>query len=78
MVEITFNTANVPVKVAAQALKMDCQTVRILLQQRIVPWGAAYKRPGSQQYSYLISPRKFFEETGFLYTGQDKGDKHGE
>lgn len=66
---IQFNVANMPVSAAAQALKMDCQNVRILLQQGLVSWGSAFKRPGSSQYTYLISPKRFYEETGFLYGG---------
>ena len=70
MSDITFDCANVPVSVAAQALKMDSQTVRLLLQQGDVSWGCAYKRtPKSQHYSYLIYPKKFYEETGFVYKG---------
>lgn len=70
MADITFNCANVPVAVAAQALKMDCQTVRLLLQNNLVDWGIAYRRtPRSRQYSYLIYPKKFYEETGFIYKG---------
>lgn len=62
-----FRKANMPVAVAAKALGTDAQTVRILCQKNIVGWGTAYKRPGSERYSYLISPRKFFEETGYLW-----------
>lgn len=70
MAEITFDCANVPVAVAAQALKVDCQTVRLLLQSGTVSWGIAYRRtPKSRQYSYLIYPKKFYEETGYLYKG---------
>lgn len=70
MTDITFDCANVPVTVAAQALKMDCQTVRLLLQSGAVNWGIAYRRtPKSRQYSYLIYPKKFYEETGYLYKG---------
>lgn len=70
MTNITFDCANVPVAVAAQALKMDCQTVRLLLQSGAVNWGIAYRRtPKSRQYSYLIYPKKFYEETGYLYKG---------
>lgn len=70
MTDITFDCANVPVAVAAQALKMDCQTVRLLLQSGAVNWGIAYRRtPNSRQYSYLIYPKKFYEETGYLYKG---------
>ncbi len=70
MAEVTFNCANIPVAVAARALKMDSQTVRLLLQSGAVSWGIAYHRtPKSRQYSYLIYPKKFFEETGYFYEG---------
>lgn len=72
MAEITFNCANVPVAVAAQALKMDCQTVRLLLQNNLVDWGLAYKRGDSTKYSYLIYPKKFFETTGFFYKEKER------
>ena len=64
---ISFSTANMPVQVAARALQMDCQTVRILCQQGLVNWGKAFKRPGSRSYTYIISPKAFYEETGFLW-----------
>lgn len=75
MTDITFDCANVPVAVAAQALKMDCQTVRLLLQSGAVNWGIAYRRtPKSKQYSYLIYPKKFYEETGYFYKGVQEYD----
>lgn len=66
-----FRKANMPVSVAAKALQVDSQTVRVLLQNNLVSWGLAYKRPGSRNYSYLISPLKFYQETGFLWEGND-------
>ena len=42
---------SIPVAVAAKVLKMDNQTVRLLLQNGLVNWGIAYKRPGSRQFS---------------------------
>lgn len=60
-------TGNVPVRTAAKVLKMDPQTVRLLLQNNLVDWGTAFKRPGSRQYSYLIYRQKFFEATGYSY-----------
>ena len=70
MAEPIFNCANVPVAVAAKALKVDAQTVRLLLQNGLVSWGTAYRRtPKSTQYSYLIYPKKFYEETGYIYKG---------
>ena len=67
MADITFDRANIPVAVAAQALKLDCHTVRLLLQNKLVDWGLAYKRPGSSQYSYIIYPKKFYESTGYKF-----------
>lgn len=64
---ITFETANIPISVAAEALKMDCQTVRLLLQNNLVDWGIAFKRANSKQFTYLIYPKKFYETTGFAY-----------
>lgn len=75
MSEPIFECANIPVAVASKALKVDCQTVRLLLQSGAVNWGIAYHRtPKSRQYSYLIYPKKFYEETGFLYKGVQKNE----
>ncbi len=65
--EETIKNGNVPVSVAAQVLKMDRQTVRLLLQNNLVPWGICYKNPGSSHYSYLIYTKQFYEATGYLY-----------
>lgn len=73
MTEIKFNSANVPVSIAAKALKMDAQTVRLLLQSGAVEWGIAFKRGNSRQFSYLIYPRKFYEATGFFYDPNEGG-----
>ena len=58
---------NVPVAVAAKVLKMDAQTVRLLLQHKMVEWGIAYKRPGSHTYSYIIYAKPFYEATGYKH-----------
>lgn len=68
--EPTFTCANIPVAVAAKALKMDPQTVRLLLQNGLVDWGIAYKRGDSRQYSYLIYPKLFYEATGYICKGE--------
>lgn len=56
----------VSVAAAAAVLKLDSQTVRLLLQNKLVDWGCAYKRPGSKQYSYLIYAKPFYEMTGYI------------
>ena len=67
-----FKKANMPVSVAAKALEVDPQTIRLMLQQGVVDWGKCWKRPGSRHYSYMISPLKFYQETGFLWEGTDE------
>jgi len=59
----------ISVSTAARVLKMDTQTVRLLLRQGEVPWGVAYKRPGSNQYSYLIYAEPFRQLTGYREVG---------
>lgn len=61
-----FRKANLKVEEVAKALGMDAQTVRLMIQEEVVPWGKAWKRPGSQRYSYLISPKLFYDSTGVM------------
>lgn len=62
-----FKKARMPIEAAAKALGMDAQTVRVMCQLKLVPWGFAFKRPGSKHYSYVISPKAFYESTGFRW-----------
>lgn len=71
---ITFNRGNMPVQVAAEALKMDPQTIRVMLQLGIVSWGQAWKTPGSRHFQYFISPLKFYESTGYLWKDGLEGE----
>lgn len=66
-----FTKANLKISEVAQALQMDQQTVRLMLQQGIVSWGKAWKRPGSRHFSYLISPQGFYEATGVALGGAE-------
>lgn len=61
--------ANLGIAEVAQSMGLDKQTVRVLIQQGVVPWGRAYKRPGSKRWSYLISPKLFYEATGVALGG---------
>lgn len=65
----------VPVSVAAAVLRVDEQTVRLLLQNQIVNWGIAFKRPGSRQFSYIIYTKAFEEATGYHYQGGAEDDR---
>lgn len=64
-----FSGGNVPVTVAAEVMKKDPQFVRQGIQQGFLKFGVAFKKEGSTQYDYYISPMKFWQETGYIYTG---------
>lgn len=66
-----FRKANLSVAEVAKAMHSDPQTVRLMLQQGVVPWGKAWKRPGSRQFSYIISPQGFYEATGMVLGGKE-------
>lgn len=66
-----FEKANLSVSEVAAVMHTDPQTIRVMLQQGIVPWGKAWKRPGSRHYSYLISPQGFYEATGVALGGAE-------
>lgn len=65
--ELVFDAASVPVETAAKALGIDKQTLRVMLQNNMFDFGKAVKLPGSNRYSYWISPRLFWLATGFVY-----------
>lgn len=64
-----FTGENVPVKIAAEVMKKDKQFIRQGLVQGILTFGVAFKKDGSDQYDYYISPKRFWEETGYIYRG---------
>ena len=66
-----FEKAKLSVAEVAAVMHTDPQTIRVMLQQGIVPWGKAWKRPGSRHYSYLISPQGFYEATGVALGGAE-------
>lgn len=60
---------------ASSVLGVEPQTLRLLLQNKMVDFGFAYKRPGSKQYSYIIYAEPFFKLTG--YRGSENLEKAG-
>lgn len=65
-----FSGENVPVTVAASAMKKDPQFIRQGIVQGILDIGVAIKKEGSSQYDYYISPMKLWQETGYIYHGE--------
>ncbi len=64
-----FTGENVPVAIAAQVMRKDQQFIRQGIVQKILPFGVAFKKDGSNQYDYYISPLEFWKYTGFVYNG---------
>ena len=62
-----FDGANVPVAVAAKVMKKDKQFIRQGIVQGLLKFGVAFKKEGSTEYDYYISPMKFWQETGYVY-----------
>lgn len=60
---------NLGIAEVADTLGVDRQTVRVLIRQGVVSWGTAYRLPGSKRWSYLISPKAFYEATGVKLGG---------
>lgn len=52
----------------AKALGKDTQLIRIMLQKGMLPFGTAFKKPGSSNYNYIIYPEKFREYCGEIAT----------
>lgn len=48
----------------AAVLHWDNQTVRYLLDNKLVSWGMSFRKKGSKRKSYIIYKDKFQEETG--------------
>lgn len=63
-----YNGANVPVTVAAKVMRKDPMFIRIGLQRGLLPFGVAIKKDEhGKQFDYYISPKLFYEYTGFLW-----------
>lgn len=54
----------ITIKQIAEKLHKDQQTIRILLQRDMLPFGKAFKKDGSSHYNYVIFPEKFREYCG--------------
>lgn len=57
------SNGKITVQEAAKIMRKSNQFVRMGLQQKTLPFGAAVKMSG-EKYSYYISPKKFYEFVG--------------
>ena len=64
-----FDGKNIPVTEAAKIIGKDQQYIRQGMIAGILPIGTVFKKEGSNQYDYYISPKMFWEYTGYVYKG---------
>lgn len=65
--DLVFDGRNIPVADAAKIMGKDQQFIRQAMINKLLPIGLAYKKEGSTQYDFYISPKLFYEYTGFVY-----------
>ncbi len=71
--DILYSGANVPVTFAAKVMRKDPMFIRVGLQRGILPFGVAYKKDEhKEQYDYYISPKLFYEYTGYNYQAEQE------
>lgn len=63
--DLVFDGKNSPVLEAAKIMGKDQQFIRQAMINKLLPIGLAYKKEGSTQYDFYISPKLFYEYTGY-------------
>ena len=67
-----FTGEHIPVKEAARIMGKDSEYIRLGLIEGFLPIGTGFKMPDSNSYTFYISPRLFWEYTGYVYRGKMK------
>ena len=63
--DLVFDGKNIPVLEAAKIMGKDQQFIRQAMINKLLPIGLAYKKEGSTQFDFYISPKLFYEYTGY-------------
>lgn len=61
----TFSKGSIPIKDASDIMGKNIDFIREGLIQKKLPFGSAFKKPDSSKYNYYISPKLFWEYTGY-------------
>lgn len=69
-----FNGTKVPIDVAAAALHVTQDFIRVGMQKGVLPIGSCFKMDGSTKTIYYISPKLLYEYSGFAYEPSIKKD----
>lgn len=62
-----FSGKNIPVTIVARIIGKDQQFVRQAMMEGLLPIGVAFRKKGSSQYDFYVSPKLLYEYTGFFF-----------
>ena len=64
---LRFSGKNIPVTAVAKIMGKDQQFVRQAMIEGLLPIGVAFRKKGSSQYYFYISPKLLYDFTGFFF-----------
>lgn len=64
---LRFSGKNIPVIAVAKIMGKDQQFVRQAMIEGLLPIGVAFRKKGSSQYDFYISPKLLYDFTGFFF-----------
>ena len=64
---VRFSGKNIPVTAVARIMGKDQQFVRQAMIEGLLPIGVAFRKKGSSQYDFYISPKLLYDFTGFFF-----------
>ena len=64
---VRFSGKNIPVTAVAKIMGKDQQFVRQAMIEGLLPIGVAFRKKGSSQYDFYISPKLLYDFTGFFF-----------
>ena len=64
---VRFSGKNIPVTTVAKIMGKDQQFVRQAMIEGLLPIGVAFRKKGSSQYDFYISPKLLYDFTGFFF-----------
>ena len=64
---LRFTGKNIPITVVAKIIGKDQQFVRQAMIEGLLPIGVAFRKKGSSQYDFYVSPKLLYDFTGFFF-----------
>lgn len=64
---LRFSGKNIPVTAVAKIMGKDQQFIRQAMIEGLLPIGVAFRKKGSSQYDFYISPKLLYDFTGFFF-----------